>query len=515
VNARRNALPALLLSAVAGATSVVAFAPWGWWPIQILALALVFHLALRAQSVRKSALIGWAYGFGCAVSGLHWLFVSMHRYGGMAAWLAALAVLLFALELGAFAAIALGVGAWLRQRLSSPAVVGALLIFPACWSLSEWLRGWLFTGFPWLVSGYAHTGSPLAGFAPLGGVYGIGWLAAIAAGCIAFLPFRQTRGRILALLLAGALFVTGFLLQQVHWTEPHGQPISVRLLQTNVPQEMKFERAQIDMMLALNHAMLTEAPADLIATPETALPVMAQRLPRSYLPKLGEFSRKTGSHLLLGIPLYDGRDDYTNSMIGYAPTRESSYRYDKHHLVPFGEFVPPGFRWFVNLMHIPLGDFSRGPLVQPAFAVKEQRVLPNICYEDLFGEEIAEQIAAAYYAGQPQPTMLLNASNIAWFGDTLALPQHLQISQMRALETGRPMLRSTNTGTTAIIAPDGSVTARLPVYARGTLAAQVQGFAGVTPYILYGNAIVLGLALLSLLGAWWLARRARRRSIWR
>jgi len=515
VNSRRHVLPALLLSAVAGAATVLAFAPWGWWPIQILALALVFHMVLRAQSIRKSALIGWAYGFGCAICGLYWLFVSMHRYGGMAAWLAALAVLLFALGLGAFAAIALSLGAWLRQRLSSPAVIGALLIFPACWTLGEWLRGWLFSGFPWLVSGYAHTSSPLAGFAPVGGVYGIGWLCAIAAGCIAFLPFRQTRGRILALLLACALFVAGFFLQQVHWTEPHGQPIAVRLLQTNVPQEMKFERKQIDAMLALNHAMLTEAPADLIATPETAIPVMPQRLPPNYLAKLTEFSRKTGSHLLLGIPLYDDRDDYTNSMIGFAPGRKEAYRYDKHHLVPFGEFVPPGFRWFVNLMHIPLGDFSRGPLVQPAFAVKDQRVLPNICYEDLFGEEIAEQIAATHYAGQPQPTVLLNTSNIAWFGDTIALPQHLQISQMRAIETGRPMLRSTNTGMTAVIAPDGSVSAKLPAYARGTLAAQVQGYTGATPYILYGNAIVISLTMLSLLLAWWLARRARRRSIWR
>ena len=445
---------------------------------------------------------------------MHWLFVSMHRFGGMSAWIAVLAVIALGLVLGAFAAFALGAGTWLRQRFGSPAAVGALLILPSFWALGEWLRGWLFTGLPWVVSGYAHTGSPLAGFAPVVGVFGIGWLAAIAAGCVAYLPFRQKRGRILSLLLLIAIFTTGYALTNVRWTQPSGQPISVRLLQTNVPQEMKFERAQIESMLALNHGMITEAPADLVATPETAIPLMAQRLPSNYLPQLTEFAHKTSSHLLLGIPIYDDAVDYTNSVIGIAPDARPNYRYDKHHLVPFGEFVPTGFRWFMNLMRIPLGDFSRGAAVQPPFAVKDQWVLPNICYEDLFGEEIADQIAASHYADKPQATILLNLSNIAWFGDTIALPQHLQISQMRAMETGRPMLRATNTGLTAIIDPHGKVAAQLPPYARATLTAQVQGTTGVTPYILYGNAIAIALALLPLVGAWLLARRVRRRNYW-
>ena len=504
----------LLLPLIAGALTVLAFAPFGYWPVQILSLAFVFHLALRAASIRKSALIGWAYGFGWSVCGIHWMFVSMHRYGGMAAWIAALAVILLSLVLGAFAALALGAGAWLRQRLSSPAAVGALLILPSFWALSEWLRGWVFTGLPWVVSGYAHTSSPLASFAPAVGVFGIGWLAALAAGCIAVLPFRQTGGRILALLLAIVIFATGYAFSDIPWTQPHGQPINVRLLQTNVPQEMKFARPQIEAMLALNHGMITETPADLIATPETAIPILAQRLPTNYLPRLAEFAKKTNSHLLLGIPVYDGAIEYTNSAIGIAPDT-TAYRYDKHHLVPFGEFVPTGFRWFVNLMRIPLGDFSRGAAVQLPFGVKDQWVLPNICYEDLFGEEIADQIAASHYAGKPQPSILLNMSNIAWFGDTIALPQHLQISQMRSLETGRPMLRATNTGMTAVINPKGEIAAQLPPYSRATLAAQVQGYQGVTPYILYGNAIVVSAALLMLLLAWLLARRARRKSIWR
>ncbi|MEA5097863.1 MAG: apolipoprotein N-acyltransferase, partial [Burkholderiaceae bacterium] len=319
MNIRPSSAISLLLPLFAGALTVLAFAPFGYWPIQLLSLALVFHLALRAQSVRKSVFIGWVYGFGWAVCGVYWLFVSMHRFGGMPAWLAVLAVLLLGLGVGVFAALALGVGIWLRQRWSSPAALGALLILPACWTLTEWLRGWVFTGFPWLVSGYAHTGSPLAGFAPLGGVFGVGLLAAIAAGCLAYLPFRQTRGRILAVLLLIIVFAGGFVLHHVHWTEPNGQPISVRLLQTNVSQEMKFARAQIEAMLALNYGMITEQHADLIATPETAVPVMAQRLPPKYLSQLATFAQMTGSHLLLGIPIFDGATDYTNSMIGLTP----------------------------------------------------------------------------------------------------------------------------------------------------------------------------------------------------
>jgi apolipoprotein N-acyltransferase len=171
-----------------------------------------------------------------------------------------------------------------------------------------------------------------------------------------------------------------------------------------------------------------------------------------------------------------------------------AYRYDKHHLVPFGEFIPPGARWFVDLMTIPLGDFGRGDLVQPAFRVKDQWVLPNVCYEDLFGEEIAAQLSAAADRNAPVPSLLLNVSNIAWFGDTIALPQHVQISQMRSLETGRPMLRATNTGMTAVIDERGRISAQLPSYTRGSLAVTVQGTRGATPYTRLGNSLPVGLA---------------------
>ena len=484
------------LALIAGALNVFAFAPFGLWPLQIITLAFVFGLVRQEPSVRRSGWIGWAYGFGWLVAGVHWLYISMHVYGGLSGWMAAAAVALLAFALGAFPALAFATATRFRQRWPVDNKAALLLLLPAAWTLSEWLRGWMLTGFPWIVSGYAHTAGPLAGYAPLIGVYGLSLLSAVIAGCLALLLEKN----FVAALPAIALLAAGFGLKTVNWTTPHGQPISVRLLQGNVPQEMKFAPEQIEATLALYHDMIAATPADLIVTPETAIPLLSSQLPPDYLPQLFSIATRSNSHLALGIPVTDGPGQYTNSMIGFSPSLAAKpYRYDKHHLVPFGEFIPLGARWFINMMRIPLGDFSRGTLLQAPFAVRDQWVLPNICYEDLFGEEIAAQLSASLSSDMPQATLLLNLSNIAWFGDSIALPQHLQISQMRAIETGRPMLRATNTGATAVIDPKGEVHAQLPPFERGVLNALVQGYEGLTPYCRYGNATVVALAFLLLL----------------
>lgn len=491
----------LLLALATGALNVFTFAPFNLWPLQFATLALVLWLALRAASTKRAALIGWAFGLGWIVASVHWLYISMHRYGGMPSWLAAIAVVVFGLVVGGFAALALAGTSWLQQRRSLSIAATSLLIFPSAWALTEWMRGWVLTGFPWVSSGYAHTTGPLAGFAPLVGVYGLAWIAALIAGALVLLPSKKlTAGLIAAVLLGGAA------VKHVQWTELNGQPISVRLLQGNVPQEMKFEPEQIERTLALYYDMISAAPADLIATPETAIPMLSSYLPPDYLPLLSHFAQQSKSHLVLGIPMSDGPGNYANSVLGLAPQVAPFYRYDKHHLVPFGEFIPFGARWFVNMMQIPLGDFTSGKVVQIPFAVNGQWIMPNICYEDLFGEEIAAQLAASTYSGTPQATILLNVSNIGWFGDSIALPQHLQISQMRALETGRPMLRATNTGVTAVINPKGEVVAQLPPFQRGALSASVQGYKGLTPYSRFGNAIIVIWAILILGAAWLLSR---------
>ena len=498
---------ATVIALFAGALNVFAFAPFSWWPLQIVALALFFHLVVTAPSIKASAVIGWAYGFGWCGCGIYWLYISMHRYGGMPAAMAALAVILLALAIGGYAAVVAAIAAWFQRRRAASGAYMLLLVLPALWLLSEWVRGWLFTGFPWVTSGYAHTNGPLAGFAPLLGVYGLGWLAAVIAGCVVLLPQKK-----IAAILAVGILVLGFLLHSVTWTTPNGLPISVRLLQGNVPQEIKFDAEQTNLTLTLYEDMIRAAPADLIATPETALPLLAHQLPDDYLPRLAEFATTSNSHLAIGVPISDGPQQYANSVIGISPATASrdvpqGYRYDKHHLVPFGEFIPFGFRWFVNMMHIPLGDFTPGATLQRPFDVKDQWVLPNICYEDLFGEEIAGQLRASYVTGKPVATLLLNVSNIAWFGDSIALPQHLQISQMRAIETGRPMLRATNTGATAVVDAKGLVIAQLKPFERGVLTTSVQGYKGLTPYVLFGNLTIVLLALLLLIAAWFLTRK--------
>ena len=486
------------LSLLAGLLSVLAFAPFGLWPVQFIALGVLFTILQQQSSTPRSFLLGWSFGFGCFVFGVYWPYVSMHDYGDMAPPLAGLAVVLFALLLGVFTGAGAALGNWFMRRCQSTPVLSLLAIYPATWLLGEWLRDWLFTGFPWLAAGYAHNASPLAGYAPILGVFGVGWIAALIAGMLALIPItRRPLG------FAAGLVVVGVLLKLIAWTHPQGQPISVRLLQGNVPQEEKFQNNHLSETLQMYSTMLREKPADLVATPETAIVEPPQVLPNDYLATLLAWSKASNSHLALGIVMSDAPYEYTNSLIDIAPDLkpDNLYRYDKHHLVPFGEFVPTGFHWFVAMLNIPLGDQTSGPLPQKPFAVKDQWILPNICYEDLFGEDIATNIDAAANEGRPQPTILLNVSNLAWFGQWLAVPQHLQISQMRALETGRPALRATNTGATAVIAPDGKVLKELAPYTRGALEATVQGYTGLTPYIVCGNTLVVALAMLSLIFA--------------
>jgi apolipoprotein N-acyltransferase len=299
--------------------------------------------------------------------------------------------------------------------------------------------------------------------------------------------------------IAVALIAAGLLLPLVQWTLPANAPLTVRLLQGNVKQDMKFEEAGMRAAIDQYQQMITSKPADLVVTPETAIPVLAQQLPPQFASAVRNFSDTTGTAIVFGaiggtITPEGQVVDYTNSLFGVTPGTRDVYRYDKHHLVPFGEFVPWGFRWFVNLMSIPLGDFARGSPVQKPFIVHNQPVSVDICYEDIFGEEIARNIRES----DTPAGVLVNSTNLAWFGDTIALDQHLQIARMRSLETGRPMLRATNTGMTAAIDANGKVIGRLTPYTIGSLDVTVQGTSGSTPYVTSGNNTVLAVSLLLL-----------------
>jgi apolipoprotein N-acyltransferase len=424
--------------------------------------------------------------------GVSWVYVSMHDIGGMPAPVAALATLLLAAYMAAYTALA----GWLQWRLrGSRTWLRAWLVMPSSWAFAELARGWVLSGFPWLSLGYSQTDGPLAGIAPLLGVYGVG--AAVvslgAGGALALWHARQRRWTG-ALAHAGAVVLCTAAASAAHtiaWSGPTGQPLRVLLLQGNVPQSLKFVPGQYEKTVADYTRLIQSARADLVVLPETALPrmVRGELLSEPALATWHDLGQQAGNALIVGIPRQGTEGQYFNAAVGLGHLYGQAYA--KSHLVPFGEMIPWGARWFVDLMRMPLADFARGGAGQALFRVGDQRIAANICYEDLFGEEIISAL--------PQATLLLNLSNVAWFGDSLAPHQHLQIARMRSLETARPGLRATNTGATALIGADGRVEGVLPFFTEGALSVTVQGRSGITPYVHLGNWGILVLALAGLL----------------
>jgi apolipoprotein N-acyltransferase len=490
-------LGALLL----GAASVLAYAPVGWFPLIWLTLAGLFGLLCTvadsvdsmkngARALRQGALVGAAFGLGLFIAGVSWVYVSLSVFGGLPAPVAGLATLLFCLVLTAFPAL---VGA-LFVRFSPAGWLERAFVFAAWWVLAEWLRGWLFSGFPWLAVGYAQAPpSPLAGFAPVFGVYGVSLISALLGALL----FEVLKGRLVGQALAAQRWpllavslplLVGGLLSEVRWTEAQGEPISVALLQGNIPQDIKWRPEFFAESLRTYYRLAFEHPAQLTVLPETALPAFLGQVPREYLDELEKLAKRQQGDLLFGIAIGDAEQNsavYANGAVSLGVSPEQYYR--KSHLVPFGEFVPPGFGWFLAMMNIPMSDFTPGAITQPPMALAGQKVAVNICYEDAFGEEIIRAL--------PEATLLVNLSNVAWFGNSLAPAQHLQIAQMRALESGRMMLRSTNTGMTAIVGADGLVQAVLPPFSRAALLGNVRGYVGQTPYVRWGNWPVILFAL--------------------
>ena len=473
------------------------------WALQLLCVGL---LAWRVAGLgpARAALLGLAFGSGWLGAGTWWLFISLHRYGGLAAPLAMLAVAALALALSAYLAMALA----LFVRLRRGVVWTDALLFAALWLATELARGVLFTGFPWVATGYGQVDGPLAALAPWIGVYGIGFVVAASAALPALALHGGWRQALLPAAAAAALLMLAPLAKR-DFSTPAGR-LEVSLVQTNVAQDEKFAPERLPQALIWLEAEMRNARGPLVIAPETAVPLLPEQLGAEAWSRFTEPFRVEGKAALVGLPLGSFEAGYTNSVAGLSAATASLpngfYRYDKQHLVPFGELIPFGFRWFVDMMNIPLGDFARGPKVPASFAFAGQRIAPNICYEDLFGEELALRFADEAQA----PTVFANVSNIGWFGDTIAITQHLNISRMRTLELQRPMLRATNTGATAVIDHRGNVTARLDSFTRGTLDAEVEGRSGLTPFARWAGGLGLTPLWLLCLGIAALAGRWRR-----
>jgi apolipoprotein N-acyltransferase len=506
VSAEGAGSPALILArglgvpALAGAAAVLGFAPFYAWPVPLVSLAALFLVWRRSASPLQAALSGYAFGLGLNLAGVSWVFVSLHQFGSMPAPLAALATFLFCAFLAIFPAAA----GWAARRMAPAGALAGTVSMAAWFLVAEWVRGWIFTGFPWLVVGYSQVpSSPLAGFAPVAGAYGVSLAATTVAACAAaaLSSFAWSRERWTALAGLAALFGAGALLKLAPWTEPAGPPVTVSLLQGNVPQHLKWREDVRAVTLDDYARMVVASKARVIVLPETALPAFLDRLPSGYLEALAEHARLEGRDILLGTVerrFAGERFEYFNSVVTRGASPPQSYR--KRHLVPFGEFIPPGFGFVLAVLKIPLTDFGRGDPNQPPLEAGGATWAVAICYEDIFGEELIDQL--------PRAGVLVNVSNDAWFGESLAADQHLQFSQMRALETGRWMVRATNTGVTAAIDERGRVVARLPAFVRATLEASPVPRSGSTPYVRWGNSLALALAALAIgLAA---IRRARR-----
>jgi len=497
-------LAALLL----GAATVFSFAPFGASFLPVLTLAGLFALWQRANSPRRAFALGFAFGIGLFGAGVSWVYIALNTFGDMPTVLAALGSAGFCAYLALFPALA----GWVAVRTTAPYSVARLIVAAAAWTLSEWLRGWLFSGFGWLSVGYAQVTGPLAGYSPIGGVLLPGLLLALTAAwlCDAAGSLGLHRRRLLA--SAGVLAIVwacGYALIRVDWSHPVGEPTTVSLVQGNVEQDVKFDPSYREKTFAIYADLVQQSRGRLIVLPESALPVFADEVPPEYVALLRSAAQRNGGDLLLGLFFFEPSENlreegrYFNSVVTIGTAAAQVYR--KHHLVPFGETIPlkPIFGWFINnVLAIPLADQTPGPAYQEPFAVAGQRLAVNICYEDTFGNELAPRTKDA--------TLLVNVTNDAWYGQSLAAEQHDQIAAMRALETARPMLRSTNTGITSIIDHHGVERARLPWFTRGVLAGTVSGREGMTPYVRFGDALVVVLALLMIAATLVLQRRSRR-----
>jgi apolipoprotein N-acyltransferase len=518
-----------LTAALAGGTAVLAFAPFSLFPLAVVALALCYELLTRPPAGR-GFLIGWGFGLGLMGFGVFWIRISLNEFGNMPAWLAYLLTFLFIASM----ALYYGVVGWMVSRLAGRAfpvcpkpedtavgpggpptrpsptgggggwitlAAGPLLAFPAAWVLGEWVRGWLFTGFPWLAIGYSQIDSPLGGYAPLAGVYGVSLTVALSAGLLWGLVRWQGRPRYGAVAGLALVWLGGALLGRVEWTLPDGQPFRASVVQANIPQSMKWdEETRIPSLRTYVELTRESFDSDVIVWPETAVPDFLHRVRDVFIAPLGEEAREAGAELVIGIPVLDLTDQaYYNGLVSIGSGEDL---YTKRHLVPFGEFMP--FKdWLGPLaraFEVPMSDFSSGADGRPLLRVGPHQVGASICYEDAFPAEVAEALPEAAY--------LINVSNDAWFGDSLAPHQHLEIARMRARETGRWLLRSTNTGISAILDHRGDITGIVPAFERGVFAAEVQPRSGATPFVTLGNWLAIGAAALMLA----LALLARRRA---
>jgi len=488
-----------LIVFVLGAATTTAFAPFGLWLLAPLLVLPLLYICLTVAP-RDAAAHGFWYGFGFYLTGIYWIYISVHVLGNAALWIALLLMVGLALIMAAFVALA----AWLMSRLSQGEPWLLVLLGPAAWVLCEWVRGWVLTGFPWMGLGYGQIDSPLAGWAAVLGIYGVSFMVVASTAAIITTFLAPTaRARIAGLAVVIAPWVLGGILSVVDWTEPAGKAVRASIVQAGVLQDKKWDRDQLrPIMEYYRAATLSVADSDIVLWPEVAIPALNDQV-ESFIARVESDARENGQTVLFGIlersyeRSTEGRIYNSVMLIG----TEERQRYRKRHLVPFGEYfpVPPSVRKWMKMQNLPHSDLTKGDAEQPVLTGADgMQFGVAICYEDAYG---AEQLYAI-----PDADILINVSHDAWFGDSIAPHQHLEIARMRSLEFGRPAIRSTNTGISAFIGATGELLQTGKQFEPELLTADVVPYRGLTPYVRVGNRLIIGLCL-AILGICWMRDR--------
>jgi len=488
----------ITLSLVSGAVLPLAYSPFDQFWIAPLSYAVLFYLWRYTIKPGQAFRLAFVYGLASFLGGIYWIYISVHDFGQAPISLAVFLTLGLVITLAFF----VGMAGWLAARwFGTDGPIAWFGTLPALWVLTEWCRGWILTGLGWLSAGYSQTDSWLMGYAPVVGLYGMSWAVMLSAGALVAVVAgtHRTRVRVVAVLVL--LWGVAYALSAYRWTEPKQRLLSVALVQGAVTQDRKWLPEQLEATLELYRRLTLESAGNqLIIWPEAAIPLLYEHA-GPYLDEVRRQAAQWSAVVMLGI-LRDHPETGARENALVALTDPPAV-YVKRHLVPYGEYFPvPGYvRNWMRMMSLPNIDAAPGPDEQPPLELLGERIAVTICYEDVFGSEQLDYL--------PDASLLVNVSNDAWFGDSIAPHQHLQIARLRAAEVGRYLLRSTNTGVTAIIDPSGRVVAQLPQFEPGVLEGSVQGFTGLTPYARWGNyPVVLG-AILVLLGIFVHRRRTR------
>lgn len=497
--ADRPALSRLIVF-VLGAATTTAFAPFGFWLLAPLLVLPLLYISLTVGP-RDAAAHGFWYGFGFYLTGIYWIYISVHVFGNAALWIALLLMVGLALIMAGFVSLA----AWLTNKLSQGEPWLLVIIAPAAWVVCEWIRGWFLTGFPWMGFGYGQIDSPLAGWAPVLGIYGVSFMVVVsAAAVIAAILADTARGRMAGIGLVILPWLLGGILSVVEWTRPSGEPIRASIVQAGVSQDKKWDRDQLLPIMQYYHSTtLSMADSDVVLWPEVAIPSVNDRV-ESFIARVEDDARNNGQTVMFGIlersyeRSVEGRIYNSVILVG----TEERQRYRKRHLVPFGEYfpVPPSVREWMKMQNLPHSDLTKGQDVQPLLVGADgTKYSAAICYEDAYGAEMLYAL--------PEAEILINVSNDAWFGDSIAPHQHLEIARMRSLEFGRPAIRSTNTGISAFIDVDGKLLQTGKQFAPELMTGNVTPHQGSTPYVRVGNWFIIGLCL-AILGFFRIRSRA-------